>query len=104
VALVLLALTGFAALAFLQKIGSGWFEPAVGAACYQLCGVTILRVSQYDISAVILLVIPLALILVREARRERSIVVFLGRFCGDSTARYSESPPPIPHAFTEMSI
>jgi hypothetical protein len=75
---VLLVLAGVAALAFLRRIGSGWFEAVVGAACYQLCGVTILRVSQYDISAAILIVIPLALILVREARRERAAVVFLG--------------------------
>jgi hypothetical protein len=75
---VMLVLTGFAALAFLRTIGSGWFEALVGTACYQLCGVTILRVSQYDISAAILIVIPLVLILVREARRERAVVVFLG--------------------------
>jgi hypothetical protein len=75
---VLLVLTGFAALAFLRRIGSGWFEAVVGAACYQLCGVTILRVSQYDISAAIVVLIPLALILVREARKERAVLVFLG--------------------------
>jgi hypothetical protein len=75
---VLLVLTGFAALAFLRAIGTGWFEAVVGAACYQLCGVTILRVSQYDISAAILVLIPLALILVRAARRERAVLVFLG--------------------------
>jgi hypothetical protein len=75
---VMLVLTGVAALAFLRTIGSGRFEAVVGAACYQLCGVTILRVSQYDISAAILIVIPLALILVRAARRERAVVVFLG--------------------------
>jgi hypothetical protein len=78
VVLTLLVLTGFAALAFLRSIGSGWFEAVVDAACYQLCGVTILRVSQYDISAAILIAIPLALILVREARRERAVLVFLG--------------------------
>jgi hypothetical protein len=78
VALVLLVLAGFAALAFLRRIGSGWFEAMVGAACYQLCGVTLLQISQYDISAAILIAIPLALVLVREARRERAAVVFLG--------------------------
>jgi hypothetical protein len=75
---VLLVLAGFAALAFLRRIGSGWFEAVVGAACYQLCGVTILRVSQYDISAAIVVLIPLALILIREARKERAVLVFLG--------------------------
>jgi hypothetical protein len=75
---VLPVLTGFAALAFLRRIGSGWFEAVVGAACYQLCGVTILRVSQYDISAAIVVLIPLALILIREARKERAVLVFLG--------------------------
>jgi hypothetical protein len=75
---VLLVLTGFAALAFLRRIGSGWFEAVVGAACYQLCGVTILRVSQYDISAVILVLIPLALMLVRAACAERAVLVFFG--------------------------
>jgi hypothetical protein len=75
---VLLILAGFAALAFLRGIGSGWFEAVVGAACYQLCGVTILRVSQYDISAAIVVLVPLALILVREARKERAVLVFLG--------------------------
>jgi hypothetical protein len=74
----LLVLAGFAALAFLRRIGSGWFEAVVGAACYQLCGVTILRVSQYDISAAIVVLIPLALILVREARKERAVLIFLG--------------------------
>jgi hypothetical protein len=72
---VMLVLTGVAALGFLRTIGSGWFEAVVGAACYQLCGVTILRVSQYDISAAILIGIPLALLLVRAARRERAVVV-----------------------------
>jgi hypothetical protein len=75
---VLLVLTGFAALAFLRRIGSAWFEAVVGAACYQLCGVTILRVSQYDISAVILVLIPLALMLVRAACAERAVLVFFG--------------------------
>jgi hypothetical protein len=75
---VVLVLAGFAALTFLRRIGSGWFEAVVGAACYQLCGVTILRVSQYDIAAAIVIVIPLALILVREARKERAVLVFLG--------------------------
>jgi len=75
---VLLVLAGFAALAFLRRIGSGWFEAVVGAACYQLCGVTIQRVSQYDISAAIVVLIPLGLILVREARKERAVLVFLG--------------------------
>jgi hypothetical protein len=74
----LLVLAGFAALGFLRAIGSGWFGAVVGAACYQLCGVTILKVSQYDISAAIVVLIPLALILVREARRERAVLVFLG--------------------------
>jgi hypothetical protein len=75
---VLLVLAGVPAVAFLRRIGSGWFEAVVGAACYQLCGVTILRVSQYDISAAIVVLIPLGLILVREARKERAVLVFLG--------------------------
>jgi hypothetical protein len=74
----LLVLAGFAALAFLRAIGSGWFEGVVGAACYQLCGVTILKVSQYDVSAAIVVFIPLALILVRAARPERAVLVFVG--------------------------
>jgi hypothetical protein len=78
VALALLVFAGFAAVAFLRSIGSGCFETVVGAACYQLCGVTILRISQYDIGAAILILIPLALLLVREARRERAILVLLG--------------------------
>jgi hypothetical protein len=78
VSVMLLVLAGVAALALLRKIGSGWFEAVVGAACHQLCGVTILRVSQYDISAAIVVLMPLALILVHEARKERAVLVFLG--------------------------
>jgi hypothetical protein len=78
VSVVLLVLAGVAALAFLRIIGSGWFEAVVGAACYQLCDVTILKISQYDISAAIFIFIPLALILVCKARSERTVLILLG--------------------------
>jgi hypothetical protein len=77
--LLLLVLAGFAALAFLRTIGIGWFESTVGAACYQLCPLTILKVSQ-QISASFaeFAILPLVLMLVHNARRERTFVFFFG--------------------------
>jgi hypothetical protein len=43
---LLLVLAGLAALAFLRTIGLGWFESTVGAACYELSPLTILKLSQ----------------------------------------------------------
>jgi hypothetical protein len=79
IAVVLLVLAGLAALAFLRTIGSGWFEAAVGAACYELCLLTIFKVSQQiDASFAEFAVLPLILIFVHNVRRERAVVFFFG--------------------------
>jgi hypothetical protein len=79
IAIVLLVLAGLAALAFLRTIGIGWFEAAVGAACYELCPLTILKLSQQaDASFAEFAVLPLVLILVHNARRERAVAFFFG--------------------------
>jgi hypothetical protein len=74
----LLILTGLAALVLLRMLGCDWFETSVGAACYQLSALTVLKAGQYHLSFAIFIIIPLALALVHAARRARATLVFVG--------------------------
>jgi hypothetical protein len=79
ICIVLLVLAGLAALAFLRTIGTGWLEAVVGAACYELCPLTLLKVSQQiDASFAEFAILPVLLILVHKARRERAVTFFFG--------------------------
>ncbi|MBM3778917.1 MAG: YfhO family protein [Acidimicrobiia bacterium] len=77
VAIGQLVLVGVAALAFLRRLGAGAFEAVVGAGCYQLCGLTVLLISQYTSSAAILIVIPVALLLIGRSHEGRPAAVCL---------------------------
>jgi hypothetical protein len=78
IAIALLIFAGIATLAFFRQIGTGWFEALVGAACYQLCALSVLKVSQNDMSFTVFVLIPLILTLIHAGRVDRSVIVFVG--------------------------
>jgi hypothetical protein len=71
VAIALLILAGLSAYAFLYELTKDPRASAVGAAVYQLADLTILKVSQNDLSFTVLIVIPLALLSLRRLTIDR---------------------------------
>jgi hypothetical protein len=81
-ATLLLALAGAAAYAFLRVSIENVFAAAVGAVLYEFSSLTILKVSQNDLSFAVFILIPLLLLAIRQTttqstRRNFLLLAFL---------------------------
>ncbi|HXF90173.1 MAG TPA: hypothetical protein VNK48_17630 [Xanthobacteraceae bacterium] len=74
----LLVVAGLAAYLFLRVIKIAAMEAAIGAACYQLSSLTILKVSQNEMSFAVFIVIPIALTLIYKITIGNRVWIFLG--------------------------
>lgn len=68
VSFALLAAAGWASFAFLRSICDSPRHAFVGAALYELCFLSVLKMSQNDMSFAVLIVIPLMLLAIRRIR------------------------------------
>ena len=75
--ILLLMVAGFAALWFLRTIRLPWPEATVGTAVYQLSALTILKLSQNDMSFAVFIVIPIGMAIIRRARADSAVLQFL---------------------------
>jgi hypothetical protein len=74
---LLLALAGFTAYLFLRDVVRDKLSAFVGAALYQLCTLTVLKVSQNDMSFIVLALCPLLFLQVRASAWQSAPARFL---------------------------
>jgi hypothetical protein len=74
---VLLSLAGLAAYAFLRVAVAPAFAAFVGAILYQFSAITILKISQNDLSFAVFIFIPILLIVIRKANAQSTRLYFL---------------------------
>jgi len=79
-AAILLALTGFTAYGFLRENGRSVLASVVGGVLYETSALTILKVSQNDMSFLVITLIPVLLLLIRRTAGEARPAVYLGLF------------------------
>lgn len=78
VSIGLLITAGLVTFAFLRMLGIAAFEATVGALCYELSALTLLKLGQNDMSFAVFIVIPAALALIRAATVSRAPWILLG--------------------------
>ena len=77
IAIAMMTVSGIAAYSFLRTDFAAGIAPIVGAVCYELSTLTLLKVSQNSMSVAVFISIPLIALAIRRTNRNRLISSFL---------------------------
>lgn len=76
-ALILLALSGWFAYKFLRASGRSQYSSIIGGVLYQTCNLTLLKVSQNDMSFAVVMLAPLLLLMIKKNNQKINIFNYL---------------------------
>jgi len=79
-AFVLHAMAGITAYAFLRGSGRSPLAACTGAVLYQTCALTVAKISQNDLSFIVIVLVPVLLSAVRRAAAKSGLAIYLALF------------------------